>query len=463
VPCFYIVWEDHVAHSITVVILAADGETLMDSKLPKALHPVAGQPMIEYALQNAEALKPEKIYVVLGAHSESVAEYIGRRAVPVAQKRTSGTGRAIQQVVSLFKPRQGDVVIINADACLTSHQTVQALRQFHLVQGGAAALLSARVQDPFGCGRVIRGEDGTVETIVEEKDASEEERAVNEVNAGLYIFKTARLMEALKKLKTRPSKKEYDLTDAVHYLLAQGGKVHALMVPDASEILHVNDREQLARAHRVLNLRRVEEYQRDGVTFLNPQTVEIDPGVLIGKDTVIESSVQLLGETILGEGCRIESGSRLQSAGLGKGVVIRSSRVTESRLGDGCDAGPFAHVRGGSRLDKNVHVGTNTELKNARIASGSKVGHFSYVGDADLGRNVNVGAGCVFANFDGKNKHDSKIGDNVFLGSNSTLVSPVVIGRGAVVGAGSVVTKNVAPGATVAGVPARTFPKKKKS
>jgi bifunctional UDP-N-acetylglucosamine pyrophosphorylase/glucosamine-1-phosphate N-acetyltransferase len=227
--------------------------------------------------------------------------------------------------------------------------------------------------------------------------------------------------------------------------------------------LGVNDREQWTEAHRLLNLRRVEEHQRDGVTFLNPQTVEIDSGVRIGKDSVIEGNVHLLGNTSLGEGCLIQSGSRLQSAHLGKGVVVRSSRIVESQLGDGCDAGPFAHVRGGSLLDKNVHVGTNTELKNARIASGTKVGHFSYVGDAQLGRNVNVGAGCVFANYDGKNKHHSKIGDDVFLGSNSTLVAPVVIGPGAVVGAGAVVTRNVAPRITVVGVPAKAFSKKKKS
>jgi bifunctional UDP-N-acetylglucosamine pyrophosphorylase/glucosamine-1-phosphate N-acetyltransferase len=194
---------------------------------------------------------------------------------------------------------------------------------------------------------------------------------------------------------------------------------------------------------------------------LNPETIEVGSEVAIGQDTVIEGNVHLLGETVIGEGCCIESGSRLQSARLGKDVTIRSSRVSESQLGDGSDAGPNAHIRDGSVLDKKVHVGTNAELKNAHIGTGSKVGHFSYVGDAQLGRNVNVGAGCVFANYDGKNKHQSKIGDKVFLGSNSTLVAPVTIGKGAVVGAGSVVTKDVAPGITVVGVPAQVFRKKK--
>ncbi len=197
------------------------------------------------------------------------------------------------------------------------------------------------------------------------------------------------------------------------------------------------------------------------MTFLNPETVELGPEVVIGRNTIIEGNVHLLGKTVIGEDCHIESGSRLQSARLGKKVIIRSSRITESRLGDGCDAGPFAHVRGGSVLDKKIHVGTNSELKNARVAAGSKMGHFSYVGDAQLGRDVNVGAGCVFANYDGKKKHFSKIGDKVFLGSNSTLVAPITIGKGAVVGAGSVVTKNVAPGVTVVGVPAKVLVRKK--
>jgi bifunctional UDP-N-acetylglucosamine pyrophosphorylase/glucosamine-1-phosphate N-acetyltransferase len=338
---------------------------------------------------------------------------------------------------------------------------VQALRQFHGVQGGEAALLSARVTDPFGYGRIVRHEDGSVNSIVEHKDASEDELGINEINAGLYIFKTAKLIEALGKLKTNNAKKEYYLTDTIHYLIHQGGKVHALMVPDATEVLGVNDREQLAEAHRLLNLRRVEEHQRNGVTFLSPATVEVSAETAIGQDSVIEGNVQLLGKTVIGEGCRVESGSYLKDAKLGKEVTIRSSRIIDSAIGDHSDAGPFAHVRGGSILDKNVHVGTGTELKNAKLASGSKAGHFSYIGDAQLGKDVNVGAGCVFANYDGNNKHHCKIGDKVFLGSNSTLVAPVVIGKGAVIGAGSVVTKDVAAGKTVVGVPAKVFTRKK--
>ncbi|HJT25337.1 MAG TPA: DapH/DapD/GlmU-related protein, partial [bacterium] len=279
-------------------------------------------------------------------------------------------------------------------------------------------------------------------------------------NGGVYLFRSEVLAPSLKNIKPKSDNKEYYLPDAVPQILAQGGKVHALMVPDRTEVLGVNNRNQLSRAHRLWNLRRVEEHQRDGVTFLNPKAVEIGPKVAIGRDTVIEGNVKLSGETVIGEDCRIEAGSVIDSSRLGWGVVIRSSRILDSQLGDGCDAGPFAHVRGGCVLDKYVHVGTNTELKNARMGTGSKAGHFSYVGDAVLGKDVNVGAGCVFANFDGKNKHESRVGNKVFLGSNSTLVAPVKIGDKAVIGAGAVVTKDVPSGLTVVGVPAKPFRKK---
>ncbi len=443
---------------LVAIILAAGDSTRMNSKTPKVLHPVAGQPMIDYALQNAEALSPSKIYGVVG--SREVAEYLDKRAIPIFQKKRLGTGHAVEQVLPFLKSFRGHVLILYADACLVRPQTVLALRQFHLLQKAEATLLTARVDEPFGYGRIVRGRGGEVEKIVEEKDATEEERRLNEINGGVYFFKSQSLGPALKNLKPKSENKEIYLPDTIQRILTQGGKVHALMVPDRSEVLGVNNRSQLAQAHRLWNLRRVVEHQRDGVTFSNPKTVEVGPKVVIGRDTVIEGNVQLLGSTVLGEDCKVESGSVLQSARLGSKVIVRASRILDSHLGDGCDAGPFAHVRGGCVLDKDVHVGTNTEIKNVRIGSGGKVGHFAYVGDAKLGKDVNVGAGCVFANYDGKHKHECQVGDQVFLGSNSTLVAPIKIGPRAVVGAGSVVTQDVPAGMTVVGVPARPMKRK---
>ncbi len=445
---------------LVAIILAAGDSTRMNSKTPKVLHPVAGQLMIDYALQNVDALSPSKVFAVVGAKSEGIVAHIGKRAEPILQKQRLGTGHAVQQVLPRLKSFKGNVLIVYADACLIRPQTVLALRQFHLLQDSAATLLTARVESPFGYGRIVRGKEGEVERIVEETHASPEERHINEINGGVYFFKASALAQALKDLKPAKGQREFYLTDIIPLVLNQGGKVHALMVPDRMEVLGINNRNQLAQAHRLLNFRRVEEHQRDGVTFLNPKTVEVGPKVVIGRDTVIEGNVRLSGETIVGEDGLVESGSHIQSSRLGRGVVVKASRIVESQLGDGCDAGPFAHVRGGCMLDKNVHVGTNAELKNAKIGSGSKVGHFSYVGDAKLGKDVNVGAGCVFANYDGKNKHECQVGDKAFLGSNSTLVAPVKIGAKAVVGAGAVVTKDVPAGVRVAGVPARPLQKK---
>jgi bifunctional UDP-N-acetylglucosamine pyrophosphorylase/glucosamine-1-phosphate N-acetyltransferase len=446
---------------LVAILLAAGDSTRMSSKTPKVLHPIAGQAMIEYALQNAGSLSPEKIFLVVNDAKSPVAGAVGKRAVPIVQKERRGTAHAVAQVLPKLKGFKGHVLVHYADACLVRPQTAQALRQFHLLQRSDATLLTARVEDPFGYGRIVRGVDGEVERIVEEKDATQFEKHLNEINGGVYLFSFPALAEALSGIGNSKGPKELYLPDAIPIILAKGGKVHALMVPDRSEVLGTNNRQQLAQAHRLWNLRRVEHHQREGVTFLRPESIEIGPKVVIGMDSVIEGNVQLLGATEIGEDCKIEAGSVLHGSRLGDGVIIRNSRIVDSDLGDGCDAGPFAHIRGGSVLDKYVHVGTNAELKNAKLGTGSKCGHFSYVGDAKLGKNVNVGAGCVFANFDGKKKHDSQVGDGAFLGSNSTLVAPVKIGAKAVVGAGAVVTKDVQAGATVVGVPAKDTKKKR--
>jgi bifunctional UDP-N-acetylglucosamine pyrophosphorylase / glucosamine-1-phosphate N-acetyltransferase len=450
---------DPVASSTVAILLAAGEGTRMVSKSPKVLHEVAGLPMLEYALRNAERLSPSRVLAVLGAGSSQVRSYLGKRAVSVLQSKRRGTGHAAQQALPYLRGFKGDVLVVHADACLVRPQTVLALRQFHRLQGSEVTLLTARVDSPFGYGRILRGGQGEVMGIVEEKDATDPQRRLNEINAGVYFFKGPALAKALSALKPREGGELY-LTDTVHGVLSQGGKAQALMVPDRTEVFGINDRAQLAQAHRLLNLRRVEDHQREGVTFLDPFSVELGPDVVIGRDCVIEGGVKLLGGTRLGEDCRVGSGSLLSGAKLGRSVIVKASRVVDSELKDGCDAGPFAHIRGGSVLEAGVHVGTNAELKAVRVGSGSKVGHFSYVGDAVLGKQVNVGAGCVFANFDGKRKHACRVGDGAFLGSNSTLVAPLSVGAQAVVGAGAVVTQDVSAKVTVVGVPAKPVGRK---
>jgi bifunctional UDP-N-acetylglucosamine pyrophosphorylase/glucosamine-1-phosphate N-acetyltransferase len=459
-PLPFIPWGGPVAKPLVAIILAAGEGTRMKSKVPKVLHPVGGKALIDYALEHAQSAGASRIFLVVGAHAEAVQSYVGKRAVPVVQKKRLGTGHAVQQVLPKLKGFTGDVLVIYGDSALLRPQTLMGLRQFHQFHGGAATLLTATVKDPFGYGRIVRDRDGKLEKIIEENDADEETRRIHEVNGGTYLFQAGALETALKKIKPKNAKGEYYLTDCVGELIWHEGKVEALTVPDSSEILGINDRAQWSEAHRLLNLRRVEDHQRQGVTFLNPATVEIGAEVMIGQDSIIEGGVTLEGAVVLNEGCRIESGSRVVNAQLGKQVTVRSSRVFDSRVGDGSDVGPNAYVRGGCEIGPGVHIGTNAELKNVQVKTGSKIGHFSYVGDAVLGKDVNVGAGCVFANFDGKKKHQTQIGDHVFLGSNSTLVAPLKIGPRAVIGAGSVVTRDVAPGSKVVGVPARPVKKK---
>jgi bifunctional UDP-N-acetylglucosamine pyrophosphorylase/glucosamine-1-phosphate N-acetyltransferase len=447
---------------LAAIILAAGEGTRMKSNLPKVLHPVGGKPMLDYALDHALEAGASKVYLVVGAHAQKVLAHAGKRVTAVVQKERRGTGHAVQSVMPGLKNFSGDLLVIYADSALLRPQTLMALSQFHRFHGGAATLLTASVAEPFGYGRIVRDRNGKIEKIIEEKDADEVTRRLLEVNGGAYLFKTPSLREALKKIRPKNAKGELYLTDAVGEMIWRDEKVEALTVPDAQEILGVNDRGQWAQAHRILTQRRIEAHQQNGVSFLNPSTVEIEDGVKIGRDSVIEGGVHLGGNTVIGPACRVESGSRLVNAKLGRQVTVKSSRISDSQIGDGSDVGPNAHVRAGSVIDQDVHVGTNAELKNAKLKRGAKAGHFSYVGDATLGRDVNVGAGCVFANFDGMKKHQTTVGDKAFLGSNSTLVAPLKIGAGAIVGAGAVVTKNVAAKTTVMGVPAKPLEKKSK-
>lgn len=444
--------------SFTALILAAGSGVRFNSKHPKLLHPLGGQAMIDYALSLAEAAGAEKIVLVAPGAKHPVALHAGKRAKIVEQPQPLGSGDAVTRALSVIP--KGDVMVLYGDVPLLRPQTLQALRQIHTLKNAAASFVTAFMADPYGYGRIVRGGEGHLIRIVEEPDATPEERKIHEINGGCYLFPADILKVALSQLTPRKTRGVL-LTDVVQRLLEAGGTVEALTVTDSSEVLGINTRQQLSAAHRILNRRRLAEWERKGVTFLDEKDVEIGPDVVIGRDAIIEGHVKLEGATVVGEDSRVESGSVLVNAKVGKACVVRSSRILDSTLGDASDAGPHAYLRGGCVIASGCHVGAGTEMKKVVFGKGSKAGHFSYLGDAVVGKNVNVGAGCVFANYDGKKKHETKVGDNAFLGSNSTLVAPVSIGSGAVVGAGAVVTHDVKSKATVVGVPAREIKKKK--
>ena len=446
--------------TLTAVLLAAGEGLRFNSKHPKLLHPLAGWPMLDYGLAMAEAAGASKIYLVVPSLNHPVAKHAGKRVIPVAQSKPLGSADAVKKALQASKA-SGDLLVLYGDVPLLRPQTVQALRQIHQLNGAAATLVTAFMADPFGYGRVVRGNDGSVIRVVEEKDCNAEERKLREINGGAYLFQAALLGPALDKVGSANAGREFYLPEVVQHLIAEGKPTQALTVPDASEVLGVNTRQQAAAAHRILNRRRVAEWERKGVTFLDAKTTELGPDVELGRDTVIEGNVKIEGATKIGEDCLIESGSLIVNSKLGKGVSILASRIIDSVMADDSDAGPNAHVRGGCVIGAEAHVGTGTEMKGVKFGADSKAGHFSYIGDAVIGKGVNVGAGCVFANYDGKKKHVTKVGDGAFLGSNSTLVAPVTIGSKAVVGAGAVVTKNVPAKATVVGVPAKAVGKKK--
>jgi len=444
--------------SFTALILAAGEGSRFNSHHPKLLHPLGGWPMLDYCLAVAEAAGAEKILLVAPSAKHPVALHAGKRVKIVEQPKPLGTGDAVERALA-YVPK-GDLMVLYGDVPLLRPQTLRALRQIHGLKNASASFVTAFMADPYGYGRIIRGGGGNLLRIVEEADATSEERKIHEINGGCYLFPADILKIALEQIKPRKTRGVL-LTDVVQRLLEAGGTVEALTVPDASEVLGINTRQQLSSAHRILNRRRLAEFERRGVTFLDPKGVEIGPEGGIGRDAIIEGGGRLEGKTSIGEDSRIESGSVLVDATIGRSCVVRASRVLDSVLGDGSDAGPHAFLRGGCVIAAGCHVGAGTEMKKVTFGKGSKAGHFSYLGDAVVGKGVNVGAGCVFANYDGKAKHETKVGDGAFLGSNSTLVAPVVIGPGAVVGAGAVVTRDVRGKRVVVGVPAREVKKGK--
>jgi bifunctional UDP-N-acetylglucosamine pyrophosphorylase/glucosamine-1-phosphate N-acetyltransferase len=432
---------------ITAVVLAAGEGTRMKSSLPKVLHPVCGRPMLLVVLDALRELRPRRILVVAGNGADLVREAVGDTAEVVVQEKRLGTGHAVLTAEPHLEPNDENLLVLAGDTPLITPSTLQELSGLFFESGAEAAMLTLRLPDPSGYGRVLRGQGGEVQAVVEEKDASEEVKAVDEVNASVYVFRRPDLFSCLREVDNRNRKGEYYLTDVVGKLRERGGRVVALRAGDAAEGLGVNTRAELAEAERQMRLRVNRRLMEEGVGITDPTVTYIDLGVEVGRETVIFPFTFLQGSTRVGENCRIGPGARIVDSTLGDGVVVQESVVRESVLEDGCNVGPYASLRPGTRLGKQAKAGTFVEMKNSSVGRGSKVPHLSYMGDADIGEGVNVGAGSITCNYDGEKKHPTVIEDGAFIGSDTMFIAPVRIGRGAVTGAGSAISKDVPPGA----------------
>ncbi|PKO23051.1 MAG: UDP-N-acetylglucosamine diphosphorylase/glucosamine-1-phosphate N-acetyltransferase [Chloroflexi bacterium HGW-Chloroflexi-1] len=439
---------------LTAVILAAGQGTRMKSTTPKVLHPLAGQPLVSYAVDTATRVTGVAPVLVVGHGSERVRAALGDRARYVMQAEQLGTGHAVLQARELLLGQADAVLVTYADMPLLTEQTLRQMVEAHSRSASALTILTVVNEDPHGFGRVVRDAAGRVQAVVEEAVCTPEQRAIRELNAGVYCFDAIWLWENLPRVPLSP-KGEYYLTDMVGLAIAQGRPVNAVLCADESELLGINTRVHLAEAEAALRSRINRYWMEAGVTLLNPATTCIDATVTIGQDTTIWPNTYLLGRTVIGSGCRIGPGSMVQDCQIGDDCAVTLSVLEHAVMEDDSNIGPFGHLRKGARLCRGAHMGNFGEMKSSTLGPGSKMGHFSYLGDAQIGANVNIGAGTITCNFDGVHKHATVIEDDVFIGSDSMLVAPVRIGQGARTGAGSVVTHDVPAGAVVYGVPAR--------
>jgi bifunctional UDP-N-acetylglucosamine pyrophosphorylase / glucosamine-1-phosphate N-acetyltransferase len=450
---------------LDVLILAAGLGTRMRSDLAKVLHQLDGRPLITHVARTAAALAPKKIYVVIGHQGREVAAAVTNeldtdQAAFVEQKEQLGTGDAVNAAREHLHDRDSTILVLSGDVPMIRPETLAGLVQHHYAhrgKGAACTVLTVRLKDPTGYGRIVRNAEGLFDKIVEQKDASEDERKITEINAGIYCFDTRKLFAALERVRNDNSQGEYYLTDVPGLLREDGEDVAIFQHADAYEVEGVNNRAQLAELERILNARTISRLMLDsGVTFIDPKNTYISERAKIGRDTVVYPNVTIEGTVEIGEGCTIRPGTRIVNSRIGHGVEVRDNcLVTDSEIGNNCTVGPMAHLRGHAVMRTGAKVGNFVELKKTVLGEGSKASHLTYLGDATIGEDTNIGAGTVTCNYDGKNKHETKIGRNVRIGSDTMLVAPVEVGDGAVTGAGSVVTEDVPADTLVAGVPAK--------
>ena len=451
---------DEQPQQLNVLIMAAGLGTRMKSNRAKVLHQLGGLPLISYVTHAAESLHPQSIVVVVGHQADEVEkvvrEDIGDLAAFALQAQQRGTGDAVEAARPLLENSDSVLVLLSGDVPLIKVETLIKLLEHHRTTKSDCSILTIRLEIPTGYGRVLRGPDNSFVRIVEDKDASEEERQVREINSGIYCFDTRKLFKALRSVKPVNKQGEYYLTDVPRILLAAGGVVTCFLHTDAREVSGINTRAELAEFENLMRRNTIRRLMVDaGVTFIDPSHSYVSAESQIGRDCVIYPGVSIEGKSVLGEGCVIRSGTRITNSRLGDNVTVNDhSIVVDSEVGSNCAVGPFAHLRMNATLEDKATVGNFVEVKKSRIGRGTKAMHLTYLGDATIGENTNIGAGTVTCNYDGVRKNETIIEDNVKIGSDTMLVAPVRVGARSVTGAGSVVTKDVPPDSLVAGVPA---------
>lgn len=425
------------------VVLAAGKGVRMKSDLPKVVHKVAGKPMVAHVVETLKEAGIEDITVVVGHKRELVKEVLSPLGVKFAiQEEQLGTGHALLQAKEQVD-LESTLLVLSGDTPLLTGETIKKLVSFHDKSGAVATVLSAELSDPYGYGRIVRDEDSNLIKIVEEKDASAEEKRITEINTGIYCFTAREVFRVLLNLGTDNAQGEYYLTDVFSLFNQEGKVIKVLKAENSEEIKGINDKLQLAEAEKIMRQRKNRELMQEGVIIIDPDSTFIDKGVKIGRDTIIMPFTFIEGDTVIGERCEIGPYTRITSSFIGNDVIIESSRIKGARIGDRCTIGPFAYLRPETVLKEEVKIGDFVEVKKSVVERGSKIPHLSYVGDALVGCEVNIGAGTITCNYDGVNKHVTVIEDRAFIGSNTNLVAPVKIGKEAVTGAGSTITRDV--------------------
>ncbi|GAA0311031.1 bifunctional UDP-N-acetylglucosamine pyrophosphorylase/glucosamine-1-phosphate N-acetyltransferase [Gracilibacillus halotolerans] len=425
------------------VVLAAGKGTRMRSKIHKMLHPVLGKSMVQHVVDQIKQLELSQIITVVGFGAEQVQQELGEQSQFVLQKEQLGTGHAVQQAAEFLEGKKGTTIVVCGDTPLLKAETLQALISHHEKENAAVTILTALAADATGYGRIVRNANKEVEKIVEHKDANEDELRIQEINTGTYCFDNEWLFQALKNVSNDNAQGEYYLPDVIEITKQENKKVTAFQTDDFSETIGVNDRVALSEAEALMKKRINIEHMRNGVTIIDPQNTYIGVDVTIGTDVVIEPGCIINGNTTIEEGAHIGPNSEITHCHIGKDSVVRQSVASESHIGERVQIGPFAHIRPSAEIGNDVKIGNFVEIKKSKIDNKSKVSHLSYIGDAEIGSGVNVGCGTITVNYDGKNKFKTVIEDDAFIGCNSNLIAPVVVGKGSFVAAGSTIHEDV--------------------